>query len=203
MKIIHGAMEEILTPLADYNLKGFRCIDNDGKSSYCHPTICSYCCDIPEEKDISGIRHNMNTKFLCIRCLTSLEGIKEMRIGQERRADEMGIAMENGRNTEREENEEDEEENLKRWSLTKYEPFIIKMSENYNSFVLDGVYVIFTFEILHNLHLGMSKLLKKATYMYVCSEREVNFRFKRGRKKKKIGRMRNCLLYTSPSPRDA
>ena len=96
---------------------------------------------------------------------------------------------------------------LKEWYLSDYNSFLLDLYDEYEMFIIPGMYDIFTFEILHNLYLGMSKLIKKSLYNYVCSSRSVVMTLSNG-KKRIIGSLKNqilkaCLLYTSPSPRDA
>lgn len=43
----------------------------------CDPTVVSYYCDTPEEKDISGVKHG-DTAFSCIRCLITKDDISNL-----------------------------------------------------------------------------------------------------------------------------
>ena len=73
--LTHEAMKQILQPLLTVSTVGFD-IAHDGLTLVCYPMLISYCCDIPEAKDMSAVRHNMNTKCPCHRCLSMLSSIE-------------------------------------------------------------------------------------------------------------------------------
>ena len=83
---------------------------------------------------------------------------------------------------------------LKEWSLSYYNSFLLGLYDEYEMFIIPGMYDIFIFEILHNLYLGMSKLIKKSLYNYVCSSRSVVMTLSNGNKKRIIGSMKNQIL---------
>lgn len=78
---LHWAMQKILFYLS-------ACVENGvdvsvcEKAWKCHPVIISYCRDIPEEKDMSGVKHG-TTAHSCVRCLASEEDILCLRLGRQ------------------------------------------------------------------------------------------------------------------------
>jgi len=199
MNVIHSVMKDILSPLTETNKIGFKCETKDGRKYYCHPIICSYCCDIPEGKDLSGIRHNTNTKYPCIRCLSSLNDIRNNRTGKERTVEQMNVILEqvqmlmqNGKSNGK--TKKQTEKLLKEWSLSEYNSVLVELYLENEMFILPGLYTIFTFEMLHNLHLGLSKLLKRSVYNYISSRRVVRMSLLTGNKERVIGSMKNQIL---------
>lgn len=67
-------------------------VDVSGKQWKCHPTLISYCCDIPEGKDMSGVKHGATT-CPCICCLTTQEEILDLTLGINRKAHEMDMVF--------------------------------------------------------------------------------------------------------------
>ena len=83
MGILHNSMMEILQPLLDVCITGFK-IQREHCTLICYPMFMSYCCDIPEAKDMSAVRHNLNTKCPCHRCLVTHSDITNLSTGKQR-----------------------------------------------------------------------------------------------------------------------
>ena len=69
MEIIHEALHDILHPLSKASCTGFEVRPSTGGIWTCYPRIVSYCCDIPESKDISCVKHGILTLSPCVRCM--------------------------------------------------------------------------------------------------------------------------------------
>ena len=67
MKLLHAAIEEVLEPLKMIAMKGFPCHSDDMKL-HCHFIIANYCCDIPEARDILGLKLGSRSRYGCHRC---------------------------------------------------------------------------------------------------------------------------------------
>ncbi len=77
--LIHNAMLQLLEPLLHNFRTGFETQISPNITWNCFPFLVSYCCDIPEAKDISAIRHNMNTNCPCHRCLATFADISNLK----------------------------------------------------------------------------------------------------------------------------
>ena len=77
---LHNAMTMILAPLIEKSYEGFTVCTKKNITWNCFPVIVSYCCDIPESKDMSGVLHNFTPTRPCVRCLgTSSQFMKGTR----------------------------------------------------------------------------------------------------------------------------
>lgn len=207
MGILHKSMMEILQPLLDVSVTGFK-IQRQHCTFICYPMFMSYCCDIPEAKDMSAVRHNLNTRCPCHRCLVTLSDITNLSTGKQRlhtgtnwirtkinnwikRQDEEGVQKGTGEELSA---LEFSENLLKQESLSALPSFIEVIIQRYPSFLPPSLYEIFTYEPLHNLHLGISKLLKTLTFELVGSEKIVSFRSAKKSSKAKFSSKRTAIL---------
>lgn len=55
-----------------------------GERWRCFPTMISYCCNIPEGKDISDMKHSIAVQELFVRYLASIEDIQNLCDGETR-----------------------------------------------------------------------------------------------------------------------
>jgi hypothetical protein len=202
MGMLHKAMHEILQPLLDNSDAGFK-IQRDLCTYICHPMFVSYCCDIPEAKDMSAVRHNMNTRCPCHRCLVTLSDITNLSIGKPRlyigtnriRTEiSQEVARHTGEDVRNVSKFELSETILKEESLSQLPSFLEHILRRYPTFLPPSLYEIFTYEPLHNLHLGISKLLKTLTFELVCSEKSVSFLGSRKSAKTKFSTKRTAVL---------
>ena len=68
LRLLHKAMEIALEDLRKFEYPGFECNDGDGIQRMCHPCLVSYCCDLPESKDLSSARNGNMSLRNCHRC---------------------------------------------------------------------------------------------------------------------------------------
>ena len=151
--------------------------------------LISYCCDIPEAKDMSTVRHNMNTKCPCHRCLATLSSIESFTKAPTRHHKDtfkikLDIQSKFGATKTRAQNEKHDNtmsdteqsiEILKQLFLSPKPSFLEDIIQEYPHFIPMNMYDIFTYEPLHNLHLGISKMLKTLTYELIGSSKVVAF----------------------------
>ena len=83
---------------------------------------------------------------------------------------------------------------LKQESLSPLPSFLEVIVQRYPSFLPPSLYEIFTYEPLHNLHLGISKLLKTLTFDLVGSEKIVSFISAKNSNKAKFASKRTPIL---------
>ena len=187
MGLLHNAIDSILDPLYSASAEGFE-IPFKNVILYCFPTLVSYCCDIPEAKDITACRHNMNTNCPCHRCFVTLEDIQLLRHSMDRlfehtltirkevlhRAKGRSNTVVNKSGDHCQTNE-DHQSLLQKYSLSPWTSFLERVVQAHSLFIPRSLYDIFTYEPLHNLHLGISKMLKQLTFHLVGSDKEVHF----------------------------
>ena len=75
-EIIYMSMKKLFSPLLQKSSAGFDCQSSTGVTYKCFPHLISYCCDIPEAKDMSAIRHNLVTNRPCHRCVITTKDLK-------------------------------------------------------------------------------------------------------------------------------
>ena len=160
----HHAVADMLGPLAHVAEQGFHYIDRKGVERTCHFAIASYCADIPERKDMTGILSGQLTAKTCFRCMIPSTEMHNCSAYDKRAWKttksilEESSRLDNG-------SSRVEKENirviLKESSLSGIPPALCKFPFTSISDCTD-VYNIHSFEPLHNLHLGVSKLIKLA-----------------------------------------
>ena len=191
MAVLHKAIGQILSTLAPYKEKGFQAHTRSKRTVRCHPVIVSYCCDLPEAKDVSGIRHGMKHQHPCIRCLSTPEEMKIRRTHEKRTIAGTYVVREEVAEIEstletceppksqdfkkkkrekRRQRMEDIQNSLDKLSLSNWTS-ILESASKQSAMFTPNVYDIFTFEPLHNLSLGMSKMLKICFATYITSEK--------------------------------
>ena len=189
LEIIFRSMKVILHPLLEVSRTGLLLKRNPRLNWYCYPHLVSYCCDIPEAKDMSAIRHNLVTCRPCHRCLVTLTG---MRTGKEAPARTFRVT-----NWIRRMNKASGDvlkDHLKAFSIAPWKSFLEELQIEYPSFIPNSLYDIFTFEPLHNLHLGISKLLKNCTFNLISSNYPAMFSTNKNAKPSVIRSKKTSIL---------
>lgn len=213
MRMIHRAMKMVVWPLKRYERSGFNVKTREGVEWRCVPLLVSYCCDIPEGKDISGVRHGVAVRRPCVRCMVTGEDIiagrrSDIRSMEDTRRVRRIVCSGRDGSDERDRiareglvvgEGESGSALLKSYSLSKWPSFLEEMMGRGGK--SGDVYSIFTFEPLHNLHLGISKLVKECTMSYLSSDRLMTGGGEKGRKpfvkvRTRILRGCNALLAT-------
>ena len=170
MKMFRMCIEQILFDIMHNSNEGFE-VTHDNKRWRCFSVLCSYCCDILEGKEIFGIRHGLLTNKPCIQCNCTFEDMHLLKEGIKRMIDDTLSLRKRANEIMRNNGKEfDDSEILKANSLSIVEPFIEMAYRKYCSFIAPDVYSIYTFEMLHNLYLGLSKILKICLYKYLGSD---------------------------------
>jgi len=179
LRMLHASMSTVFEELIRASEKGFECIDMDGVNRRCHFALGSYVSDIPEAKDICSVLSGTSTACSCTRCYVSrdmlpessnapLRTLQDTTSAQERYValrKDAAEARASGNKLLGRTKKLAAEQQLGKLSVTMQKPFL-------HAFPFMGLdpslemYNLFTFEPLHNLHLGVSKLLKN-----VASER--------------------------------
>lgn len=201
-ELIYRSMKKILSPLMSASTTGFPYTRSSTVTWYIFPHLMSYCCDIPEAKDMSAVRHNLSTMRPCHRCFITCLGIK-----QGCKAGPRTLRQTNWIRRMKKESGEKLKDLLKGFSVAPWKSFLEDVKKDHPNFLPDSLYEIFTFEPLHNLHLGISKLLKTCTFHLVSSKKQVIF--KTGHKSKqqqfaskKVPILSGCNTYLRCMERD-
>lgn len=168
---LHEGMRKLLEPLNLCAEKGIECNDADGTPRTCHVALGAYCSDIPEAKDMTGVLHGSSTASTCFRCLAPTTNMKYITNARKRTLDgtlklisESEQLREEARTSNtstRKRKREEAESLLKESSLAGIAPAL-------TAFPFLGLcsdlelFALYLYEPLHNLHLGISKLIKLA-----------------------------------------
>lgn len=175
LSMVQKTISKVLEPLTSRAEVGFPCQTNDNVKLHCHFAIANYCADIPEAKDMLGILHSNRTTHPCFRCLA---GKKELSVFKEHtlRTLEDTKRMRNTREKALERSRELHEAGRVRKSyVAEANKELVEKSMNslpcfLEAFPFVGIakvldlYQIYSFEPLHALHIGISKLLKALIY---------------------------------------
>lgn len=78
------AQEFLLQQLNCYTLSGLSLTKENGITKTFFFYAVAYCCDVPEVREMSCIRHGTRVQGSCVSCLVSLSNIPHLRSGQER-----------------------------------------------------------------------------------------------------------------------
>ena len=146
VSIVHQSLKLMLAFLQNAVETGFICTDASNISRTCFPRLTNYCCDISEAKDITAITAGVNTRFPCHRCLVPEEQLASLNSFPTRTYYETRQSR-------------DLNCDMSRWSINQLPSFLEDNPPVPSISGLD-LYKLFRFEALHNLHLGISKLLK-------------------------------------------
>ena len=160
LKVIHEALSLVLNAIKEVGLEGFSCLDKENKKRRCHPCIALYTCDLPEGKDMTSVRNGNSSQRNCHRCLAktsdfNLNTSAKYRVGVETRS--MIIDYFKLRQTE---TQEKSKRILNEFSLFPQVPWLLDFPFIGLHESID-LHSLFGYEVLHGLHLGISKDLKR------------------------------------------
>ena len=69
MMLTQEAINCVMAELASVSLEGFLCVDSDGMKRRRHSFLSSYCCDLPEAKDMTSVKNGNSSLRNCHRCM--------------------------------------------------------------------------------------------------------------------------------------
>jgi len=84
LEMLHKSMERLMQPLLRLVQSGFEVQDNSRHVWNCFPLLSSYCCDIPEAKDMSCVKHGTKGPAPCIRCMSKAEDFETLTVRENR-----------------------------------------------------------------------------------------------------------------------
>jgi len=167
LEMLHKCMGRILQPLLQSHLTGFRVENSTGSTWTCFPLFTSYCCDIPEAKDMSCVKHGTRGPRPCVRCMSSASDFETQRPCEVRDMSQTVMVRADLKRT----GSQDATclEMFESLNVSTVQSFLEGIYLSHRTFLPPDVYSIFTFESLHNLHLGISRLLKNCFTEYLHS----------------------------------
>jgi len=157
MGLLHAAVERILEPLSLAACNGFP-VDLDGPLHVrCHPVLFSFCCDIPEAKDMTALKHGSRTAYGCHRCMwlsgSRRKGISRNVYLTHRLRSQLLNPSSTSSSTDGI-NSQFGSGSVHKWvSFLERSPLVLPCH-------IHGLYQCFGFEMLHNFDLGVSRTLK-------------------------------------------
>ena len=151
--ILHKALEKVFSSLSTAFSSGFPCTDSTATARQCFPILANYCCDFPEAKELSCTRNSTTTTHPCHRCYIPATQLESSAPHQPRSLDDT-------RSARQESAQEHTTAPLEALSLLEQHSVLESTALLPTNSPLDP-YNIFSFEPLHNLHLGISKLIKQ------------------------------------------
>ena len=160
LKMLHLSITFILSELKEVAYSGFVCKNRDGVNRVCHPCLGSYCCDLPEAKDLTSVKNGNSSLRNCHRCLARTDTFNLYTKGTPRKGEESVQVIEKARKLRKEFRGREADGILHDHSLIEQIPFLNDFPFVGATDVLD-LHNIFHFEPLHNFHLGISKELKR------------------------------------------
>ena len=159
LSMLHKCMALALNEVKSSGLEGFPCEDNDGVLRRCHPVIASYCSDLPECKDILPVKNGNSSKRNCHRCLAETKSFNDFTSISRRDGSKTVSTILKSRDLRSAGKIDAAESLLSEYSLIDMIPFLQGFPFLGKHPVLD-MHIMFSYEPLHNLYLGISKLLK-------------------------------------------
>lgn len=84
MSLLHKAMTEILRPVLSLGRTKFEVKREENVGKNCYSIVILYCCDIPEGKNLTCVKHSTAVKRTCPICLATIVDIGNV-LGREGR----------------------------------------------------------------------------------------------------------------------
>lgn len=169
LKMLHLSINCILSDLKEVAYRGFTCMDKENIPRVCHPCIGSYCCDLPEGKDLTSVKNGNHSLRNCHRCMARTETFNLYTGEVSRNGEESAVIVRKAVALRREYKGKSADELLHQHSLVEQVPSLQSFPFIGLTSVLD-LHEIFNFEPLHNFHLGISKELKRCLSERLKSE---------------------------------
>ena len=160
LKMLHLSISYILSELKEVAHRGFLCQDGNETQRVCHPCVGSYCCDLPEAKDLTSVKNGNSSLRNCHRCMARTDTFNLYTKCAPRRGEDSVVIIEEARKLRNNFKGRDADGLLHGHSLVEQHPLLYEFPFVGTTAVLD-LHAIFLFEPLHNFHLGISRELKR------------------------------------------
>lgn len=196
MYLLQRVLKDVFQPLINAAVTGFPCSTSDNSALHCHFVLANYCCDLPEAKDILGLKYNFRSKYGCHRCYAKNSEMPDpvnapqrtMPIVRECRDASQSILSSSVHRKRKK-----ALECLENHSLSEYSSFLEEFPFS-NIHPLLDIHNIFSYEILHNIFLGVSKLLKEMLSKRLTDEVLMTSLFNKKKEQKSFLEARPVLI---------
>ena len=160
LRMLHLSISFVLKELRTTAYKGFSCLDRQRTSRVCHPCLVSYCCDLPEGKDLTSVRNGNSSNRNCHRCQVLTNDFSKYSQSQPRNGKEECLTIFKAQKLIKKGKRAESYELLHDQSLVAQISCLSELPFQGLHPMLD-YHALFSFEPLHNFHLGISKDLKR------------------------------------------
>lgn len=166
MEMLQQALAKIFQELINVAAAGFHCQTEHSVDLQCHFVLASYVCDLPEAYDVLGVKGGRSS-FPCHRCYVPRELLPVPNTHKLRSVNDTKKARLESSEILRSERGTKTKaiQHLSKYSLSAHYSFLESFPFADCHPYLD-TYTIFSYELLHNIYLGLSVLLKE-----MCSHR--------------------------------
>ena len=158
LRMIHHCISIALKELKEHGLGGVSCQDNHGTKWKCHLCISSYCCDLPESKDLTSVKNGNSSMRNCHRCLAKTENFNRYTTEEKRNGENTVTLITTAVQLRNNGKMKQAEQKLHEYLLIEQIPVLFNFPFIGGHKTLD-MHALFAYEPLHNLHLGVSKEL--------------------------------------------
>ena len=182
MRILHHALRTFLSPLESLANHGKTILFNPTSIWSWFPLLVSYCCDIPESKNLFAVKHGTASDMPCVRCESPQLDFSRTSTAnpRSRYRTDMARSTVSRLSSELTSLQSTKSGNLRNVKRTEINDCLAELSlSNWPSFlesstllpdtVIPDFYDIYTFEPLHNFFLGISPKIKLCLLHYLGS----------------------------------
>ena len=162
MELLQKSISRTFQSLRNVAMEGFECQTADSNVLKCHFVLANYVCDLPEAWDILGVK-GQNSSFPCHRCVVPKELLSIPSEYKLRSVRETKNCREEAKTFR---TKAKELECLDKYSLSLHASSFLESFPFVHCSPYLDTYSIFTYECLHNIYLGISRLLKE-----ICCQR--------------------------------
>ena len=157
MEMLQKSNSKIFESLRKVAMKGFHCQTTGSSILKCHFVLTNYVCDLPEAWDVLGVK-GQNSSFPCHRCVVPKELLSISSDYKLRSVKETKHCREEAKKVR---TKAKELECLDKFALSLHASSFLEHFPFVQCSPYLDIYSIFTYESLHNIYLGISRLLKE------------------------------------------
>ena len=203
MRVLHSCISYCLSKLESISVTGQNIVFPGIGSWNWFPLLCSYCCDIPEAKNIFTVKHGNKCTMPCIRCTApqttfntySKESPRHSSDTIQARQEclDLSNSIRNLPSLNKKATEatliNKQNDILDMYSLANW-PSFLENNDLVPRSVIENFYDIYTFEALHDLYLGTSTSIKRNVFFYLISDRIIPI----NNRMRKMSSLRSSIL---------
>ena len=161
LKMLHDALSYVLNEIKEVALEGFSCLDANHKKRRCHSCIALYTCDLPEGKDMTSVKNAHSSNRNRHRCVAKASDFNLSTFARNRSGHETKSVILEYFKIRSTTSLEQAKKVLNEYSLSPQVPWLLNFPFIGGHKLID-LHCLFGYEVLHNLHLGISNDLKRS-----------------------------------------